>query len=57
MPKDKNIFVGYGLKAQFVHLIYQELMKREFVSLADILCIYYDKDTDYYKHHSCNSEP
>lgn len=53
---NKNIFGGYGLKSQFVHLIYQELMKREFVSLADILCIYYDRTTDYYIHHSCNSE-
>ncbi len=55
MPKG-NIFGGFGLKSQFVHLIYQELMKREFVSLADILCIYYDRTTDYYIHHSCNSE-
>jgi hypothetical protein len=57
MPKEKNIFAGYGLKVQFVHLIYQELMKREFVSFAEILCIYYGKDADYYIHHSCNSEP
>ena len=55
MP-NKNIFGGYGLKSQFVHLIYQELMKREFVSLADILCIYYGRTTDYYIHHACNSE-
>jgi len=53
---NNNIFGGYGSKAQFVQLIYQELMKREFVSLADILCIYYGRTPDYYTHHTYNSE-
>ena len=53
---NKNIFGGNGQKTQFIQLIYQELMKREFVSLADILCIYYDRSSDYYILHSYNSE-
>lgn len=51
-----NIFGGFGLKAQFIHVIYQELMKREFVSIADILCIYYGRTQDYYIQHTYNSE-
>lgn len=53
---NKNIFVGYGLKAQFVNLIYQELMKRDFVSNIDILCIYHKRPQEYYISHSYNSE-
>ena len=52
----KNIFGGYGLKAQFVNLIYQELMKRDFVSNIDILCIYHKRSSEYYVNHSYNSE-
>ena len=52
----KNIFAGVGLRAQFVHLIYNELMKRQFVSLSDILCIYYCRDKDYYSKIAFNSE-
>lgn len=55
MPS-KNIFGGFGLKAQFVNLIYQELMKREFVSNIDILCIYHKRPQEYYINHSYNSE-
>ena len=51
-----NIFGGFGLKAKFIHVIYQELMKREFVSLADILCICYGRTQDYYIQHTYNSE-
>lgn len=51
-----NIFAGIGIKSQFVKLIYQELMKRDFVSLTDILVIYYKKDKDYYKRFSCSKE-
>lgn len=54
--QNKNIFGGVGQKTRFIQLIYQELMKRVFVSLADILCIYYGRSPDYYIHHSCNSE-
>ena len=39
MP-NKNIFAGFGARSEFVNLIYSELMKREFVSYADILAIY-----------------
>ena len=55
MP-NKNIFGGYGLKAQFVNLIYQELMKREFVTLADILCLHYGREKNYYEKKICSSE-
>lgn len=43
-----NIFVGNGLKVQFAHIIYAELMKRIFVSNCDILIIYYKRDKEYY---------
>ena len=51
-----NIFVGNGLKVKFVHIIYKELMKREFVSLCDILKIYYERDEEYYKKVSFSKE-
>jgi hypothetical protein len=35
----KNIFAGTGIKTTFVNLLYDELMKREFVTLADIMCL------------------
>jgi len=35
----KNIFAGIGIKTTFVKILYNELMKREFVTLADIMCI------------------
>lgn len=52
----KNIFAGLGVRATFVNLIYQELMKREFVSLADILCIYHGREKSYYKTRTLTSE-
>ena len=36
----KNIFAGFGVRSEFVNLIYLELMKREFVSYADVLALY-----------------
>ena len=51
-----NIFAGIGIKSQFVKLIYQELMKRDFVSLTDILVLYYQKDKDYYKTFASSKE-
>ena len=30
----KNIFAGFGLRSEFVNLIYNELMKREFCQLC-----------------------
>lgn len=53
----KNIFAGFGLRAGFVNLIYNELMKRTYVSYADILALYYHRPEDYYNHYACNSEP
>ena len=35
----KNIYAGFGVRSEFVNLIYTELMKREFVTLADIMCL------------------
>lgn len=37
----KNIFAGNGTRPAFVNLIYLELMKRDFVSYADILALYW----------------
>ncbi len=53
----KNIFVGFGTRSVFVNLIYMELMKREFVSYADILAIYYHRSKGYYDQRACNREP
>ena len=52
-----NIFIGSGLKVQFAHIIYDELMKRKFVSLCDILRIYYNRSEDYYDKVSYSKEP
>ena len=35
----KNIFAGKGIKTTFINILYEELMKREFVTLADIMCL------------------
>jgi hypothetical protein len=47
----KNIFAGVGVRTTFVNILYDELMKREFVTLADVMCIkrrlpkgYYDNN-------------
>jgi hypothetical protein len=47
----KNIFAGFGVKTTFVNILYDELMKRDFVTLADVMCIkrrnpkgFYDND-------------
>ena len=53
----KNIFAGFGVKSEFVKLIYSELMKREFVSYADILALYCKRPKGYYENKSCNREP
>ena len=44
-----NIFAGFGIRAEFVNLIYNELMKHEFVSYADILTLYYGRPDGYYE--------
>ena len=56
MP-NKNIFAGFGVRSEFVNLIYTELMKREFVSYADILALYCGRPKGYYEKMACNSEP
>ena len=53
----KNIFAGYGVRSEFVNLIYKELMKREFVSYADVLALYCGRQKGYYDKIACNSEP
>ena len=53
----KNIFAGFGVRSEFVNLIYAELMKRKFVSYADILAIYCGRPKGYYDKMACNSEP
>ena len=52
----KNIFAGTGTKTTFVNIIYGELMKREFVSYADILSLYCGRPKGYYNQKVCNSE-
>ena len=52
----KNIFAGFGLRSEFVNLIYTELMKRDYVSYADILTIYYGRPKGYYDKMACNGE-
>lgn len=53
----KNIFAGFGVRSKFANLIYSELMKREFVSYADILAIYCKRPKGYYDEKVCNKEP
>lgn len=53
----KNIFAGIGVRSEFVNLIYTELMKRDFVSYADILALYCGRPKGYYNKIACNSEP
>ena len=53
----KNIFAGFGVRSGFVNLIYTELMKREFVSYADVLALYCGRPKGYYDKIACKSEP
>jgi len=53
----KNIFAGFGARSEFVNLIYSELMKRNFVSYADILALYCGRPKGYYDSYACNCEP
>ena len=53
----KNICAGFGIRSEFVNLIYNELMKREFVSYADVLALYCGRTKGYYNKIACNSEP
>lgn len=40
----KNIFAGVSIRSSYVSIIYEELMKREFVSYADVLSKYLDNN-------------
>ena len=53
----KNIFAGFGVRSEFVNLIYMELMKRDFVSYADVLALYCGRPKGYYDKMACNIEP
>ncbi len=44
----KNIFAGLGVRTTFVNILYEELMKREFVTLADAMCIKRRKPKGFY---------
>lgn len=52
----KNIFAGFGLRTEFVNRIYSELMKRDFLTYADVLAAYHERPQGYYEKISCNSE-
>ena len=52
----KNIFAGFGLRTEFINRIYKELMKRNFLTYADVLAAYYGRPQGYYDKISCNSE-
>ena len=53
----KNIFAGFGLRTEFVNRIYNELMKRNFLTYADVLAAYYGRPQGYYEKKACKSEP
>ena len=53
---NKNIFAGFGLRTEFVNRIYNELMKRNFLTYADVLAAYYGRPQGYYNKISYNSE-
>ena len=55
MPS-KNIFEGQSVRAIFAHYVYEELRKRKYVYLVDILCIYYKRDKSYYNLHTYSSD-
>ena len=52
----KNIFEGQSVRALFAHYVYEELRKRKYVYLVDILCIYYKRDKSYYNFHTYSSD-
>lgn len=46
----KNIFAGLGVKTTFVNIFYEQLMKREFVTLADVMCLKRGYPKGFYDH-------
>ncbi len=55
MPS-KNIFGGQSARALFAHYVYEELRKRKFVTMVDVLCVYYKRDKSYYDLHTYSSD-
>ena len=54
-----SIFGGKSARARFADIFYSELMKREFVTLADIMCLQYGRPKGFYYHnpkHTLSSE-
>lgn len=56
MTAQKNIFSGTRLRAQFVRIIYDELMKGDFVSYEDVMCKHRGRPHDYYKNCTISRE-
>ena len=52
----KNIFAGQSARAVFAQYVYEALRRREFVSLMDVLCAYYQRDKSYYDLHTYSSQ-
>lgn len=52
----KNIFIGSSARTKYVNLIYQELMKRKYVSLTDIMALDKEREEDYYQNHIVTRE-
>ena len=52
----KNIFAGQSARAVFAQYVYEALRRREFVSLMDVLCAYYQRDKSYYDLHTYSSD-
>lgn len=49
MP-NMSIFGGKSARACFANIFYNELMKREFVTLADIMCLQHERPKGFYDH-------
>ena len=52
----KNIFAGQSARAVFAQYVYEALRRREFASLMDVLCAYYQRDKSYYDLHTYSSD-
>lgn len=52
----KNIFAGVGVRTTFVNILYNELMKREYVGYADVLASFSGRPKGYYEKRTFNSE-
>ena len=50
MPNMRSIFGGKSARACFANIFYNELMKREFVTLADIMCLQHERPKGFYDH-------